>query len=268
MKRYIVDLLSAALGEHMPSAEIARLVEVPPQESLGDFAFPCFPLARAFRKSPAAIAGELRLKMDKPPFIDRIDVVSGYLNFFLDTKTMAREMLAAASRHDFGGGNLNRRVVVEFASPNTNKPLHLGHLRNIAIGESVARILSFCGNAVVRCSINNDRGVHICKSMLAYAEFGKGETPESAGKKSDHFVGDYYVLFNKKAREDETWQLRAQELLCKWEAGDPATVALWKKMNAWALGGFEATYRLFGIAFDTEYFESRIYTSGKEIVAD
>ena len=161
-----------------------------------------------------------------------------------------------------------RRVVVEYASPNTNKPLHLGHLRNIAIGESVARLLSFCGNTVVRCSINNDRGVHICKSMLAYAEFGAGRTPESAGKKSDHFVGDYYVLFNKKAREDESWNGRAQELLRKWEAGDPPTVELWTRMNAWALDGFAATYRLFGIAFDTEYFESRIYTGGKEIVAD
>jgi arginyl-tRNA synthetase len=157
---------------------------------------------------------------------------------------------------------------VEYASPNTNKPLHLGHLRNIAIGESVARLLSFCGNTVIRCSINNDRGVHICKSMLAYAMLGAGETPESVGKKSDHFVGDYYVLFNRNARNDESWNERAQEFLRRWEAGDPVTVALWKKMNAWALDGFEATYRLFGVAFDKEYFESRIYKCGKEIVAD
>jgi len=268
MKHHIVELLSTALGEHLAADEIARLIEVPPLESLGDFAFPCFPLARSFRKSPAAIAVELRAKMIKPPYIDRIEAVSGYLNFFIDIRTMAREVFVASSREDFGRLSLARRVVVEYASPNTNKPLHLGHLRNIAIGESVARLLSFCGNTVIRCSINNDRGVHICKSMLAYAMLGAGETPESVGKKSDHFVGDYYVLFNKKAREDESWNERAQEFLRRWEAGDPATVALWKKMNAWALDGFEATYRLFGVAFDKEYFESRIYKSGKEIVAD
>jgi len=217
MKHHIVDLLSTVLGEHLAAGEISRLLEIPPQESLGDFAFPCFPLARTFRKNPAAIALELRQKMATPPYIGRIEAVSGYLNFFLDHREMAREMLSAASQDNFGGAECARRVVVEFGSPNTNKPLHLGHLRNIAIGESVARILSFCGNAVVRCSINNDRGVHICKSMLAYAEEGHGETPETAGKKSDHFVGDYYVLFNTRARADESWNGRAQELLRKWE---------------------------------------------------
>ena len=268
MKHHIIKLLSAALGEHLTAAEIAQLIEVPPIESLGDFSFPCFPLARSFRKSPAAIAAELRAKMSKSPYIDRIETVSGYINFFLDTRTIARDMFAASSREEFGKLSVARRVVVEYASPNTNKPLHLGHLRNIAIGESVVRLLAFCGNTVIRCSINNDRGVHICKSMLAYAMFGAGETPESVGKKSDHFVGDYYVLFNKKALEDESWNDRAQEFLRRWEADDPSTVALWKKMNAWALDGFEATYRLFGVAFDKEYFESQIYESGKEIVAD
>ncbi len=268
MKRHIVDLLSVALGERLTAADIEGLIEVPPLETLGDFAFPCFPLARVFKKSPAAIAAGLRAKIAASPYIDRIDVVSGYLNFFLDPRAMARDMLAASPAEGFGRLTLPRRVVVEYASPNTNKPLHLGHLRNIAIGESVARLLSFCGNTVVRCSINNDRGVHICKSMLAYAEFGAGRTPESAGKKSDHFVGDYYVLFNEKAREDESWNGRAQELLRRWEAGDPETVGLWKRMNGWALDGFAATYKLFGIMFDKEYFESDIYASGREIVAD
>ncbi len=268
MKHQIVDLLYTVLGEHLTPQDIARVLEIPSQESLGDFAFPCFPLARTFRKNPAAIALELRQKMVTPPYIDRIEAVSGYLNFFIDHREMARATLSAASQDKFGGMDLTRRVVVEFGSPNTNKPLHLGHLRNIAIGESVARILSFGGNSVVRCSINNDRGVHICKSMLAYAAEGNGQTPESAGKKSDHFVGDYYVLFNTRAREDESWNGRAQELLQKWEAGDGETVALWKKMNKWALDGFAATYKLFGIKFDKEYFESEIYTSGKEIVAD
>jgi arginyl-tRNA synthetase len=268
MKHLVVDLLSHVLGGHMTAAEIDRLIEVPPQESLGDYSFPCFPLARPLRKSPAALATEFREMIVKPPYVTRIDAVSGYLNFFLDPAALARDMLAVSGDERFGRFGFDRRVVVEFASPNTNKPLHLGHLRNISIGESVSRLLEFCGNGVVRCSINNDRGVHICKSMLAYAEFGEGRTPESAGKKSDHFVGDYYVLFNKKAKEDESWNERAQELLRRWEAGDGPTVELWKRMNAWALDGFAATYKLFGIAFDTEYFESKIYKSGREIVAD
>jgi arginyl-tRNA synthetase len=157
---------------------------------------------------------------------------------------------------------------VESGSPNTNKPLHLGHLRNLAIGESVARLLEFCGNRVVRTSINNDRGVHICKSMLAYERWGNGATPEQQGVKPDHFVGDYYVLFGKKEQEDESLNAQAQEMLRKWEAGDPAVRALWERMNHWAFSGIAETYRLFGIRFDKEYYESQIYTKGKEIVQD
>jgi arginyl-tRNA synthetase len=207
--------------------------------------------------------------MEGAPYIEKTAVAGGYLNFFIDTRAMAKKVIDEASSDAFGRPPAAaRRVVVEFASPNSNKPLHLGHLRNIAIGESTGRILSFCGNSVVRTSINNDRGVHICKSMLAYAEFGDGATPEASGRKSDHFVGDYYVLFNKKALQDDSWNGRAQELLQKWEAHDKPTIALWKKMNTWAFDGFAATYKLFGVAFDKEYFESEIYKSGKEIIAD
>jgi arginyl-tRNA synthetase len=273
MKGPVVDLLARHLAAHCSREEIERLIETPPSEELGDFAFPCFPLARVLRKSPAAIAGELAKKMDGAPFVARVQATGGYLNFFLDVKAMAAHVTADALSDSFGrppssAAPTGRRVVVEFASPNSNKPLHLGHLRNIAIGESTGRILSFCGDSVARTSINNDRGVHICKSMLAYAEFGNGATPETAGKKSDHFVGDYYVLFSKKAAEDESWNERAQELLRKWEAHDGPTVALWKKMNRWAFDGFAATFRLFGVAFDKEYFESDIYKDGKEVVAD
>jgi arginyl-tRNA synthetase len=268
MKEQIIELLASVLTPHISKEEISRLVEVPPNENLGDFAFPCFPLARAFRKSPAAIAEELKKKLDGAPGLEKVNAVTGYLNLYLDKKTLARNSIAVVAAEDFGRQAVARRVVVEFASPNTNKPLHLGHLRNISVGEATARILSFCGNRVVRTSINNDRGVHICKSMLAYAELGGGATPESAGKKSDHFVGDYYVLFSRKAAEDGSWNERAQELLRKWEAHDGATIALWERMNKWAFDGFAATYRLFGIAFDKEYYESEIYKNGKEIVAD
>jgi len=270
MKETVVDLLALHLAPHLPRHEIERLIEVPPSEELGDFAFPCFPLARVLRRSPAAIAEELKKKIEGAPYIEKTAVAGGYLNFFIDTRAMAKKVIDEASSDAFGRPPVpaGRRVVVEFASPNSNKPLHLGHLRNIAIGESTGRILSFCGNSVVRTSINNDRGIHICKSMLAYAEFGDAATPETSGKKSDHFVGDYYVLFNKKVLRDDSWNGRAQELLQKWEAHDERTIALWKKMNKWAFDGFAATYRLFGVAFDKEYFESEIYKSGKEIVDD
>jgi arginyl-tRNA synthetase len=268
MKKSIVDLLEQHLGPLLPRAEIERLIEVPPTESMGDFAFPCFPLARLLKKSPAQIAQDLKVKMEGQGCIDKVNAVSGYLNIFVNAPSLARSVLADVGTGAFGQRSIVRKVVVEFASPNTNKPLHLGHLRNISIGESVSRILDFCGNRVVRASINNDRGVHICKSMLAYMEFGAGKTPESEGIKSDHFVGDYYVLFNKQVATDESWNERAQELLRKWEAGDGPTLDLWKKMNGWALDGFTATYRLFGIAFDKEYFESRIYKNGKEIILD
>lgn len=268
MKDLIVDLLSEHLGAQCSRDDIGRLLEEPPSDTLGDFAFPCFSLARVLRKSPAAIALELKEKMEGAAFIEKINAVAGYLNFFIDKKALAVRVLDKAGDENFGAQAIGRRVVVEFASPNTNKPLHLGHLRNISIGESVARLLSFSGNTVVRTSINNDRGVHICKSMLAYAEFGRGTTPEKEGTKTDRFVGDYYVLFSKKAKEDESWNEKAQELLRKWEAHDPATLELWTLMNKWAHDGFVATYKLFGIGFDKEYYESDIYKNGKEIILD
>jgi arginyl-tRNA synthetase len=256
------------LGAVCPREELGRLIEVPPSETLGDFAFPCFSLARVMRKSPAAIALDLKEKMEGAALIEKINAVAGYLNFFIDKKALALGVIEKAGNDGFGSQTNGRRVVVEFASPNTNKPLHLGHLRNISIGESVSRLLSFSGATVVRASINNDRGVHICKSMLAYAEFGNGTTPEREGVKSDRFVGDYYVLFARKAKDDASWDERAQELLRKWEANDPATIELWKRMNTWAHDGFTATYRLFGVAFDKEYYESEIYKSGKEIILE
>jgi arginyl-tRNA synthetase len=268
MKQYLAGRIAEYLGPHPSRGEIERLIETPPQESLGDFAFPCFPLARILRKSPAVIAGEIRNALSNDPGFEKIEAVSGYCNFFLNKTMLALRTLEMAAAPGFGNPGQSRRVVVEFASPNSNKPLHLGHLRNIATGESVSRILSFCGNSVTRTSINNDRGVHICKSMLAYNAFGQGTTPEQSGKKSDHFVGGYYVLFSKKAAEDDSWNEKAQEMLRKWEANDGPTVDLWKAMNKWAFDGFAATYRLFGIAFDKEYFESAIYKSGKEIILD
>ncbi len=268
MKNIVVELLSCVISDKISNGDIERLIEIPPNEEMGDYAFPCFSLSKLLKKSPMAIADEIKEKIGIPKEIEKITALSGYLNFFLNKIVMAEQCIAATQSDDFGKQQRGENVVVEFASPNTNKPLHLGHLRNMSIGESVSRLIDFCGNHVIRASINNDRGVHICKSMLAYKEFGDNKTPEQVGKKSDHFVGDYYVLFSKKAAEDESWNERAQEMLRLWEAGDIATVELWEKMNTWALDGFRETYKLFGIRFDKEYYESHIYKSGKEIIQE
>lgn len=266
MKDIVTELLTRELSGKLTEQEIQRLIEIPPSEEMGDFAFPCFSLSRIFRKNPAIIADELSKSLHLPPEIEKVTAVSGYLNFFINRKILAQKVINESLKATFGKQNRGQSIVVEFSSPNSNKPLHLGHLRNMSIGESVSRILQFCGNSVFKTSINNDRGVHICKSMLAYDLLGENSTPEESGKKSDHFVGDYYVLFSKKAAEDQSWNEKAQELLRKWESGDPHTVELWKKMNKWAFEGFQKTYRLFGISFHKEYFESQIYKSGKEII--
>jgi arginyl-tRNA synthetase len=209
------------------------------------------------------------------------------VNVRLDRGAAAVFILSQALQaEDFGrpGTLAGRRIMVEFSSPNTNKPLHLGHLRNDVLGESISRILAACGAEVRKVCIINDRGIHICKSMLAYKERGEGKTPESEGVKSDHFVGDWYVRFSRDLKEETErlikekgldkkeaeaaapLQNRAREMLRKWEAGDPDTVELWKKMNKWTVEGMKETYARTGISFDQYYFESQTYLLGKDEV--
>ncbi|MDR2592798.1 MAG: arginine--tRNA ligase [Chitinispirillales bacterium] len=283
MKEKIAEAISILLKDHLSESDIEKNIAVPPSDDLGDYAFPCFALSKVLKKNPAVIAADLK---DRIGTIGndgsvRVEASGGYLNFFVDKRELAASVIGnyssaiPSSLADCGVASIGiaadgrpLRMVVEFASPNTNKPLHLGHLRNMSIGDSVARILSFCGCDVFKASINNDRGVHICKSMLAYKRCGNGATPESAGVKSDHFVGDYYVMFNDKSSADPSWGDDAQKMLKEWEEGESSTVELWKKMNKWALDGFRETYKLFGISFDKEYYESGIYKNGKEIVAE
>jgi len=268
MKDIIVKLV--AKGSGMPVSEVESLLEVPPKSELGDYAFPCFGLAKTMKKNPMVIAEDLAEKLRKklPKEVSNVDFKGAYVNFFVDKKILAEGVLKAAGKNVKGKKKTGKKIMIEFPSPNTNKPLHLGHVRNMAIGESVSRILDFCGGKVIRTNLNQDRGVHICKSMVAYDKFGKGKTPESEGVKSDHFVGDYYVKFNQEAKKDEKLEEVAQECLRKWEAGNKETFALWKKMRTWALDGFRETYDLLGINPDKEYSESEIYAEGKEIVAE
>jgi arginyl-tRNA synthetase len=241
-KKEIVKILSRHVN--LKEEKIESLLETPLDSELADYAFPCFVLAKKYKKSPVEIAKQLasRIKIGKGKEIENIGVIGPYINFFINKKRLAERIIKI--KEDYGKKKGKQKIMVEFPSPNTNKPLHLGHLRNMAIGESVSRLLEFAGNEVIRVNLNNDRGVHICKSMVAYKKWGKDETPEKKGKKSDHFIGEYYVLFRDKSKEEDLEQ-EVQECLKKWEEGDKETLILWKKMNKWALQGFKETYNTF-----------------------
>ena len=255
----------------------------------GDYTLVAFPLLKISKKNPEATSQEIgQYLADNCKKIVRFNVIKGFLNLTLSNDYWAEMLTGISLNNDFGfqpSGATGRSVMVEFSSPNTNKPLHLGHIRNNLLGFSVARILEKNGNSVKRVNLVNDRGIHICKSMLAWQKFGKGETPESSNKKGDHLVGDYYVRFDKEYKaqiedlkskgvsEDEAkvkapFMLQAQEMLRKWEAKDPEIYALWEKMNGWVYLGFEKTYSALGISFDKTYYESQTYLLGKSTVTE
>ena len=275
MKKAVVKVLKKALKEKgidMKGIEIKRMIEIPPNPELGDYSFPCFSLAEKLKDNPSQIAIELRGKIGDSPATDFEDVQTKgpYLNFFMNRKSLARQVVwdAILKKKDYGQSKIGKgkRTMVEFSSPNTNKPLHLGHLRNLAIGESVSRILEFNSDKVIRANLNNDRGIHISKSMLAYQKWGKEKTPEDKKIKSDHFVGDFYTLFNKK--KTKKLEKEAQELLRKWEEGDKRTLMLWRVMNNWALRGFGQTYKTFGIKHDVTFFESKIWKKSMDLIKE
>lgn len=275
MKQKVIEILKNTIKEigANENLDFDKLIETPKDFTNGDFAFPCFILAKELKDAPHKIAIKLREEIgNAPEEFSEIEVAGPYLNFYLDRKALTKNLIEEIKikKDDFGKNDTGKgkSVMIEFASPNTNKPLHLGHLRNMALGESNSKIYEANGFKVVKSSINNDRGIHICKSMLAYKKFGEGTTPESVGKKSDHFVGDYYVKYNDEFKKDSSLEQEAQEMLKKWEEGDKEVVELWKKMNKWAFDGFSETYKKFGVSFDKEYYESEIYKFGKEIILD
>ncbi len=247
-------------------------LEQPPDETLGDLAFPCFTLAKELKKSPVEIAKIVADGIKKlPSEISVVHATGPYVNFFLNPATLGPLLLnTTRTPHK----KTPDKIIIEYVSPNTNKPLHLGHVRNAVLGDSVARLNEFLGTKVIRTSLVNDRGIHICKSMVAYEEErlkvesrkSKVPTPQNTGKKGDHFVGDYYVLYNTLLQKDPSIEDRAKECLQKWEAGDKKTHALWKKMNSWVFKGMNETYRRLGIFFDKTYLESEMYTQGKDII--
>lgn len=258
-------------------------VVTPPNPEMGDLGVPMFAFAKSLRMAPPQIAaGVAALITDKS--VGEFLAVGPYVNVKLDKAASAAPILAAVAAQGDAYGSVDqngkkplegRRVMIEFSSPNTNKPLHLGHIRNDALGESVSRILRMAGAEVCKVDLINNRGVHICKSMLAYKWFHeeKGDTPESLGMKGDHFVGQCYVEFDQwlKGKKDDPNSVphpeaaeQAEEMLVKWEAGDPEVRALWQKMNDWTFNGVKETYERTGISFDKYYFESDTYLKGKD----
>lgn len=254
--------------------EIRELLEVPPRKEMGDYAFPCFSLAAKMKKSPKEIAEKLASKITMPKGIKEARIMGPYLNFFVEEGAFAQDIIKAVlvekEKYGWNENRKGKKIMVEYSGPNTNKPLHVGHLRNESTGMSVARILEANGAQVVKANIFSDRGVHICKSMLAYKKWGNGNTPEREGIKSDHFVGKYYVLFAKMVKENPELELEkeALELLAKWEEKDTETRNLWKKMDEWAAKGFMETYRNFGSEFDVIFRESEFYDKAKPIIND
>ncbi|MBL7006018.1 MAG: arginine--tRNA ligase [Spirochaetia bacterium] len=248
------------------------MIQTPPKPELGDFAVPLFPFSKILRKSPHIIAADIKNIIEKlenkPPGYVTAD--GPYLNIRADIVGLAENLWKEIGTVQSAYGNntsmCDQKVMIEFSCPNTNKPLHLGHLRNDTIGESIAAIIGANGADVYKVNLINDRGIHICKSMLAYMKFGNETTPESENVKSDHFVGKYYVEYNNWAKSSPNAEKEAQELLVKWENGDKDTIDLWSRMNTWAINGIFETYKRTGISFDKLYYESKTYTLGKDLV--
>ena len=257
------------------------------KEFEGDYTVVVFPLLRASKQSPEATATALGEKIvASTPEIKSFNVIKGFLNLVVDSSFWAQRFGEIVATENFGMADKSgRTIMIEYSSPNTNKPLHLGHIRNNLLGYSVATILKANGHNVIKVNLVNDRGIHICKSMLAWQLYGNGETPASSGMKGDHLVGKYYVEFDKHYKaeikelmaqgmaEDEAKKkapimLQAQEMLRKWEAKDPAVYSLWETMNGWVYEGFDVTYKALGVDFDKVYYESQTYLLGKSLVED
>jgi len=280
--------ISSLYGITMENVEIQQTRK----EFEGDYTLVLFPLLKHIKANPQEIGEKLgdylssHALWEGQPIVSGYNVVKGFLNLSICENYFLHFLHQIAPEKDYGKKPITKdspAVIVEYSSPNTNKPLHLGHIRNNLLGFSMAKIIEATGKKVYKTQIINDRGIHICKSMIAWQLFGKGETPESTGEKGDKLVGKYYVLFDKaykeeiaglisagKTKEEAEREapifLKAQEMLRSWEQGDPETLALWRQMNQWVYDGFEVTYHNLGVSFDRNYYESETYLLGKDIV--
>ncbi|HBH46439.1 MAG: arginine--tRNA ligase [Candidatus Jacksonbacteria bacterium RIFOXYC2_FULL_44_29] len=289
LKLNIQDLIRQAVKKEIGIDLDKIRLDLPPSPDLGDLSFSCFEVAGRVKQSPAEIASSVasafatsfargygrskKASADKS-LVPRNDTVKAqavgpYVNFFIKDDVLFSAIISAIIEQadNVGDSQLgqDQEVVLEYSSPNTNKPLHIGHLRNNSLGDSLARILKSQGYKVHKVGVINDRGAHICKSMLMYQKYGQDQLP--ADRKPDHFVGHFYQMFEQKMVEDSTLADQAKEMLIKWEDGDPEVRALWKKMNDWIYAGWKVTYDRLGNTFEKLYYESDIYQKGKEVVA-
>ena len=286
IEQFISDVVKRTTEELYGTSDNIQIQKTR-KEFEGDYTVVVFPLLKASRKTPEATATELGEKIvATTPEIKSFNVIKGFLNLVIDSSFWSARFKEIAEAKDYGMAEPSgRTIMIEYSSPNTNKPLHLGHIRNNLLGYSVATILKANGHNVIKVNLVNDRGIHICKSMLAWQLYGGGETPESSGMKGDHLVGKYYVEFDKHYKqevkalvaegmsEDEAKKkapimLAAQEMLRKWEAKDPEVYSLWETMNGWVYEGFDVTYKAMGVDFDKVYYESQTYLLGKSLVED
>ena len=278
IEEFISNVVARAAEELYGASENLQIQKTR-KEFEGDYTVVVFPLLRASRKSPEATATELGEKIvASTPEIKSFNVIKGFLNLVVDASFWAARFREIVQTENYGmAPQSGRTIMIEYSSPNTNKPLHLGHIRNNLLGYSVATILKANGHNVIKVNLVNDRGIHICKSMLAWQLYGGGETPASSGMKGDHLVGKYYVEFDKhykqqvkelvaekgitedEAKKQAPIMLAAQEMLRKWEAKDPEIYSLWERMNGWVYEGFDVTYKALGVDFDKVYYESQTY---------
>ncbi len=284
----VKEVLHELYGAEVTDSQI-QLQETRP-EFEGNLTLVVFPFLKISRKKPEDTAQDIGLKLTERigDVVEKFNVVKGFLNMVIAPAQWIKMLQEVANDEQFGFTPITEQsplVMIEYSSPNTNKPLHLGHVRNNLLGWALANVMEANGNRVVKTNIVNDRGIHICKSMLAWQKYGNGETPESSGKKGDHLIGDYYVAFDKHYRE-EIKELVAQgmdeeqakqeaplikeahEMLVKWEQNDPEVRGLWQKMNEWVYAGFDETYKELGVGFDKIYYESDTYLEGKEKVME
>ena len=283
----VVNGLQALYGQDVPAKDVQ--LQKTKKEFEGHLTLVVFPFLRMSRKGPEQTAQEIGEYLTAhEPAVAAYNVIKGFLNLTVAPAAWIELLDDIHAQEQYGltpATPESPLVMIEYSSPNTNKPLHLGHVRNNLLGNALAQIIAANGNRVVKTNIVNDRGIHICKSMLAWLKYGNGETPESSGKKGDHLIGDYYVAFDKhyKAEVNELMEQgmtkeeaeaasplmkEAREMLVKWEAGDPEVRALWKKMNDWVYAGFDETYRMMGVSFDKIYYESETYLEGKKKVLE
>ena len=287
LTKAVVDGLKALYGQDVAAAQVQ--LQKTKKEFEVHLTLVVFPFLRMSRKGPEQTAQEIGeyLKANEPA-VAAYNVIKGFLNLTVAPSAWIELLddIHADDRYGLTAATPESPLVmIEYSSPNTNKPLHLGHVRNNLLGNALANIIAANGNRVVKTNIVNDRGIHICKSMLAWLKYGNGETPESSGKKGDHLIGDYYVAFDKhykaevaqlmeqgqtkeEAEANAPLMKEAREMLVKWEAGDPEVRALWKKMNDWVYAGFDETYRMMGVSFDKIYYESETYLEGKKKVLE